>query len=179
MSTRNETLNDTAERENVITRVFNAPRELVFQAWTDPKHLINWWGPRGFTNSVKEINVKSGGVWLFTMNGPHGNFPSRVVFEEIVAPQSLILRIDSGVENDPFQFEMIVTFEEEGNKTKLTMRQVFSTKAIRDTLDNEFKAVEGAHQTLDKLEEELVTMSGELLVISRELNAPLDLVWKV
>ena len=179
MSKRNETLSDTAEREIVITRLLNAPRELVFQAWTDPKHLNNWWGPRGFTNTFKEINTKTGGQWLFTMHGPMGDFPNRIRFEEVVKPERLVYLHDSGVDNDPAQFEVVVTFEAQGNKTKLTMRSLFQTTAIRDMVVREFKATEGGNQTIDKLEEELVTMSGDQFTVFREFNAPRNLVWKV
>jgi uncharacterized protein YndB with AHSA1/START domain len=62
----------TSDRENVTTRVFDAPRELVFRAWTNPKHESQWWGPNGFTNTIHEMDVRPGSVWRFVMHGPDG-----------------------------------------------------------------------------------------------------------
>jgi uncharacterized protein YndB with AHSA1/START domain len=75
---------ETADREIVITRILNAPRELVFKAWTDPKHLISWWGPNGFTNTFHEVNIKPGDVWRFTLHGPD-NFPNLILFKEVLS----------------------------------------------------------------------------------------------
>jgi uncharacterized protein YndB with AHSA1/START domain len=62
----------TADREIVISCVLNAPRELVFRVWTDPKHVARWWGPKGFTNTIREMDVRPSGVWLSVMHGPDG-----------------------------------------------------------------------------------------------------------
>ena len=159
MIKENQIMNGTADRELVISRLINAPRELVFKAWTDPKHLIHWWGPKGFTNTFQEIDVRPGGVWLFIMHGPDGvDYPNRVIFNEIVKPERIVYSHDSGNENDPGQFQTTVTFEKEGNKTKLTMRAVFASAAERDQVVKEFGALEGANQTLDRLEEQLAKM---------------------
>ena len=72
-----------AEREISITRLFDAPRELVFEAWTDPEQVVQWWGPHGFTTTIHEMDVRPGGVWRFIMHGPDGtDYDNRVVFEE-------------------------------------------------------------------------------------------------
>ena len=77
----------TADREIAATRIFDAPRELVWKAWTDPKHVAQWWGPNGFTNTIHEMNVSPGGVWRFMMHGPDGtDYPNRIVFIEVVEP---------------------------------------------------------------------------------------------
>ena len=62
----------TADREIVATRIYGAPRELVWRVWTDPKHIAQWWGPQGFTNTIREMDVRPGGAWRFTMHGPDG-----------------------------------------------------------------------------------------------------------
>ena len=68
--TRSSLTTNTAEREIVATRVFDASRELVFNMWIDPKHVAQWWGPKGFTNTIQEMDVRPGGVWRFIMHGP-------------------------------------------------------------------------------------------------------------
>src|SRR5437016_584736 len=79
------------KREVVITRIFDAPRELVFKAWTDPKHMAQWWSPKWFTNPVCELDVRPGGAILIHMAGPDGVvYPMKGVFQEIVAPQRLV-----------------------------------------------------------------------------------------
>jgi uncharacterized protein YndB with AHSA1/START domain len=167
---------DTSDRELVITRVLNAPRELVYEAWTEPEHLINWWGPTGFTNSFHEFNMRPGGVWRFTMHGPDGvDYPNKVIFNEVIPQQRLafILSDDNGKESDAF--DVTVTFEKANGKTKLTMRMLFKTAAERDRVVNEYGAMEGNRQTLDKLEALLAKMQP--LVITRLYNAPRHIVF--
>src|SRR5688500_17668783 len=85
MAKRNDLTATTEDRELVITRLLNAPRELVFEAWTDPKQLLQWWGPKGFTNTFHTIEVKPGGVWKFIMHGPDGvNYPNQIIYHKIV-----------------------------------------------------------------------------------------------
>ena len=155
MTEQNAILNDTSSREIVVSRTFNAPRELVFGAWTDPKHIDNWWGPRAFTTKTISMDVRPGGVWLFTMHGMGMDFPNKIVYEEVIYPEKLVYMHGSGEENDHGEFKVWVTFEAEGQKTKLTMRSLFKTAAERDKVVKEYGAMEGAHQTLDRLEEEL------------------------
>ena len=78
---------DAAPDEIVTTRLLNAPRALVFEAWTDPHHVAQWWGPNGFTNTIHEMDVTPGGVWRFVMHGPDGvDYPNRIVYIEVVNP---------------------------------------------------------------------------------------------
>jgi len=150
---------NTEEREIVISRMLKAPRTLVWTAWTDPKHVINWWGPNGFTNTIHEMKVKPGGVWRFDMHGPDGvDFPNKIVFSQVVEPELLAYSHGDDVENGPNHFEVIVTFEEKGKETLLTMRSLFKTKEARDLVVQKFGAIEGGNQTLNKLEEYLKTM---------------------
>ncbi|HKO58035.1 MAG TPA: SRPBCC domain-containing protein, partial [Thermoanaerobaculia bacterium] len=107
--------NDDASRELVITRLFDAPRELVFEVWTDPRHIGHWWGPRGFTTTTHEMNVRPGGVWRLTMHGPDGtDYPNRIMYRDIVPGARLAYLHDSGVDNDPRGFEVTVTFAPAG-----------------------------------------------------------------
>ena len=96
MSPKNNPLHEPAEdREFVITRVFDAPRSLVFKMWTDPKHMAHWWGPKGFTNPVCEMDVRPGGAWRIVMRGPDGGeHPAKGVYREVVAPGRLVMTID-------------------------------------------------------------------------------------
>ena len=82
---------NVAEREVVITRVFDAPRSLVFKAWTDPEHMARWWGPRGFTNPICELDARVGGAWRIVMRSPAGiEYPCGGVYREIVEPERLV-----------------------------------------------------------------------------------------
>jgi uncharacterized protein YndB with AHSA1/START domain len=113
-----------AEREITITRVFDAPRALVFKAWTDPKHLVQWWGPKGFTNPVCEIDARAGGTLRIHMRGPDGNvYPMKGVIREIIAPERLVftnIAVDASG-NHLLEGLTTVVFAEEGGKTKMTL----------------------------------------------------------
>lgn len=148
----------TADREMVITRVIDAPRELVWRAWTEPEHLIQWWGPNGFTNTFHEIAIKPGGVWKFTMHGPDGtDFPNYIEFEELVKPERISF-IHGASPNDANAFHSFITFDEEDGKTKVTLRAVFATKEERDTTVEKYGAIEGGKQTLGRLAAHVATM---------------------
>jgi uncharacterized protein YndB with AHSA1/START domain len=158
MTTRSDNLAEqSTDREIVITRLFDAPRELVFDAWTDAQHVSQWWGPKGFTTTIHEMNVRPGGVWRFVMHGPDGtDYDNKIVYLEIVRPERLMFAHGADKENDPDQFQVTVTFAEQGGKTTLTMRSVFSSTAQRDKTIA-FGAVEGGHQTLERLAAHLAT----------------------
>ena len=101
---------DTAGREIVITRVVNAPRKLVFEAWTDTKHLAAWWGPTGFTTTTSAFNMRPGGVLRFVMHGPDGrDYQDRITYDEIVRPERIVYRHGGGDDVEPVQFQTTVT----------------------------------------------------------------------
>ncbi|RBL89994.1 SRPBCC family protein [Chitinophaga flava] len=157
MAAKNDSV--TASRELVIHRTFDAPRELVFKAWTEPELLIKWWGPKGFTNTFHEIDVRPGGVWRYTMHSAEGqHFENRITYSAVEPPYRLAYLHDSGIDNDPDRFEVDINFEEQHGKTHLTMRSTFLSAEILEKIVKEYGAVEGAHQTLDKLEAALATM---------------------
>jgi uncharacterized protein YndB with AHSA1/START domain len=113
------------EREIVITRVFAAPRALVFKAWTDPKHLKLLWGPKGFTNPVCQVNARVGGAWHIVMRSPDGSeYPCGGVYREIVEPERLVFtNIATDKDGNPILDGLTtVTFAEHGDETKLTLR---------------------------------------------------------
>jgi uncharacterized protein YndB with AHSA1/START domain len=114
-----------AEREIVITRVFDAPRELVWQAWTDPRHLAQWWGPKGFTNPACEVDARVGGAWHIVMRSPDGTeYPCGGVYREIVKPERLVFTNNATDKEGNTILEGLttVTFAEHGAKTKLTLQ---------------------------------------------------------
>ena len=153
---------NTKDREIIQTRLLDAPRELVFEAFTNPEHIVRWWGPNGFTTTIKEMNVKPGGVWRFIMHGPDGiDYPNKVVYHEVVKPERLVYAHGWDVENKsaPFEaFEVTVTFEEEGNKTRLTMHTVLASVEIFKKVVEQYGAIEGGKQTLNRLEAYLPNM---------------------
>jgi uncharacterized protein YndB with AHSA1/START domain len=149
-----------SEREIEITRLLNAPRELVFEVWTSPKHVDKWWGPNGFTNTTHKMDVRPGGEWVYVMHGPNGaNFDNRIRFIEVVRPEKLVYLHDSGKDNDPQEFQSTVTFESVGKQTKVTLKSVFKTKEARDFVVREFGAIEGGNQHLAKLDSYLAGLS--------------------
>ena len=147
------TFSTPSERELVFERVFDAPRELVFEAWTDPEHLIEWWGPNGFSTTIQSFDLRPGGVWRFVMHGPDGrDYENRITYEEVVRPERLVYRHGGGEDVEPVQFAVTVTFKEDADgKTKLSMRMLFPSRAERDRVAETYGAIEGAHQTLERL----------------------------
>jgi uncharacterized protein YndB with AHSA1/START domain len=147
MMTNPEAAPPQSDREIALTRVFAAPRELVFQVWTDPKQVAQWWGPKGFTNTIHEMDVRPGGVWRFVMHGPDGvDYQNKIIFVEIVKPERLVYDHVSGP-----KFHVTVTFTEQANQTEVSVRMRFATSAERNKAVEMFGAVEGLKQTLERL----------------------------
>jgi uncharacterized protein YndB with AHSA1/START domain len=170
---------DTSDREIIISRVFDAPRELVWEAMTNPKHVVNWWGPHGFTTTIEEMNVKPGGFWKHVMRGPDGtNYPNKSLFTEVTKPERLVYVHGGSKEGGPgVHFVATWTFEAlEGNQTRLTLRQVYPSAEDREMTVKTFGAIEGGKQTLERLGEQLAKTP---VVVERTFDAPIDLVWKI
>ena len=143
------------DREIVLARVIDAPRESVFDAWTDPEQLAVWFGPRGLTIETHESDIRVGGVWRFDMVGDDVRYDNRMTFLRIDRPR--LIEVDHGPDkdDDPRKFRMLVTFDEQTDgKTVLTLRQMHPTRALRDAGVG-FGAVEFGGQTLDKLADHL------------------------
>jgi uncharacterized protein YndB with AHSA1/START domain len=112
------------ERTVEITRIFDAPRALVFKMWVDPKHMAQWWGPKGFTNPICELDARLGGKIRIDMHAPDGRvFPMTGMFREIVEPERLVFVAypDDDAGNHLAESLTTVTFEDQDGKTKLTM----------------------------------------------------------
>lgn len=152
---------DMHDREIVLSREFDAPRELVWQAITDPKHMVLWWGPRGFTTTMEKMELRPGGIWKYIMHGPDGtDYPNHSIFQEIVAPERIVYAHGGGKKGAPsVDFVQTWTFEAlAGDRTKVTIRQVFPTAAHRGMVVKEYGAIEGGKQTLERLAEHLPNM---------------------
>ena len=173
-------------RSIASTRTFDAPRALVWKLWTEPEHIVEWWGPNGFRNTIHEMNVKPGGSWRFVMHGPDGtDYQNHVRYVEVHEPERLVWDHISG----PL-FRATATFEEAGpSRTTVSMRMVFDSAELRNRVATEFGAVEGLSQTLGRLEDALARhnassttraafASTQPFVTSRVFDAPRELVWK-
>lgn len=153
---------DTSDREILQTRLLNAPRELVWKAWTEIEHIQQWWGPDGFTTTTRTIDVRPGGSWIYTMHGPDGtDYPNRIDYTEVVKPERIVYAHGGGEENALADFDVTVTFEPEGEKTLLTMRMIFPTAEARNTVVRVYNAIEGGKQTLNHLEAHLAEMQPD------------------
>lgn len=141
------------DKQMVVTRVIDAPRELVFDAFTDRHHISRWWGPNGFTTTTYEKDVRPGGQWLFTMHGPDGtDYPNRIRYTEVKAPELIAYDHDAGEGSDPAHaFKSVVELTVEGGKTRVTLRLTFATKEHREAMAK-FGAIEGGNQTLGRLD---------------------------
>ena len=139
----------TLGREIQGSRLLNAPRDLVFRMFTDPEHVGNWWGPKGFSLTNEKMDVRPGGVWQFVMHGPDGrDYANRNIYREIVEPKLLVMEHDSTP-----KFVMTIRLLEQQDKTWLSWHMLFDTIEQRDLTANTFGAVEGLQQTLGRLEE--------------------------
>lgn len=143
---------DTGDRTLLVTRDFDAPRELVWEAWTDPEHVVRWWGPNGFTTTIEKMDVRPGGVWKHVMHGPDGtDYPNSSVFKEVVRPERIVFSHGGTHEGGPdVHFIATWTFEDLGGRTRVTMRGEFPTVEARDTAVREYNAAEGGNQTMDR-----------------------------
>jgi uncharacterized protein YndB with AHSA1/START domain len=192
VATKNDPAGES-DREIVLTRVFDAPRELVWKVWTKPDHLANWWGPRGFTTTTHRMEVKQGGVWQYVMHGPDGrDYDNIITYLEVVEPERLTYKHGGAKDTEPVNFQATVTFDPQGpngEKTKVTMRSLFPSQAARDFVVREVNAIEGGKQTLQRLAEHLDEMqrpsdagagsTGRPFAITHVLHADRERLWQV
>ena len=151
------------DHEIVITRVFDAPRALVFRAWTEPEHVERWWGPPGFNSSDCQIDLRAGGVFRLRMHGPDGFVcPCTAICREVVIPERIVYvgAPDAGHAcggGIPPRAIVTVTFSEFDGKTTLTIHTQIESAADRDAVI-EAGFDPGWVQTLDRLAEYLQSM---------------------
>lgn len=140
-----------ADRTIEVSRLVNAPRELVFSVFSNASHIDQWWGPDGFTNETHEMDFSVGGLWRYTMHGPDGKAWPNWIRYRVISPPELIAYDHGGEMDEPAHFEGSTTFEARGDQTLVTLRLTFPTAEARNaTL--KYGAVEGGKQTLARLD---------------------------
>ena len=154
---KNEVITPLSEREFVLERVFNAPRELVFTAFSACEHVSHWWGPTGWTLPVCEMDFRPGGVWFYCMRGPGGEDAcGKAVYREIVAPERIVYTdafadTDGNVQAQMPEMIITLTFTGHNGQTRLTNHVEFASVADKEATLG-MGMVEGLTQTLDRLE---------------------------
>jgi uncharacterized protein YndB with AHSA1/START domain len=143
---------NTHDRELILSRTLDAPVELVWEVFTNPEHLAQWWGPDGFTNTITTMDLRPGGDWLLVMHGPDGtDYDNKSVFEEIIPFKKFVYRHLSYP-----NFTATIQFEKQGDKTLIIWHMLFdSVEVFIDTVKT-YKADEGLKQNLVKLNQYLV-----------------------
>lgn len=172
--------NKKKSNEIKITRVYEAPIEAVWDAWTDPKQVAQWWGPRGFTITTHSKDLKSGGHWKYTMHGPDGtDYPNTTHYLEVKEHAKLVY--DHGAnDNQPPLFRVTVHFTEINDKTKMDMTMALATpEAAEET--RKFIKKAGGEATWDRLAEYLDKQSSgkEKFVINRTFDAPIIVLFEM
>ena len=141
-----ESNSSTKDREIIISRTLNAPVELVWEAWTNPEHIANWWGPNGFTNTITKMDLTPGGEWLLVMHGPDGtDYKNKSIFKEIVPHKKIVFQHIAP------NFIATIDFEAQGEKTHLNWHMLFETAEEFIRVVKTFKADEGLKQNIEKL----------------------------
>lgn len=139
--------NNTEDREINISRLLDAPVELVWEVWTQAEHLAKWWGPAGYSNTIADMDVRPEGVWNLVMHGPDGvDYPSKHVYKEVIPMQKIVYEHVYTP-----QFTATITFEAQGDKTMLRWHMLFASKAEFEEVVRTHKADQGLAQNVDKL----------------------------
>ena len=151
-----ESNSSTKDREIIISRTLNAPVELVWEAWTNPEHIANWWGPNGFTNTITKMDLTPGGEWLLVMHGPDGtDYKNKSIFKEIVPHKKIVF------EHIAPNFIATIDFEAQGEKTHLNWHMLFETAEEFIRVVKTFKADEGLKQNIEKLSDYLTQLTDK------------------
>jgi uncharacterized protein YndB with AHSA1/START domain len=169
-----------SDREIVFTREFDAPRELVFEVWTDVKHLEQWWGPNGFRTENSVMDLRPGGSWTFTMTGPDGRvYPNKVVYVDVAPPERLVYQHEG--DGGTLLFSTTTTFDElsEG-RTKVTMHGTFSSAEALEYVIKNHDADKGGLQTLEKGAAHVASlpMTRREVTLTRRFDAKRADVWR-
>ncbi len=161
-----------------LTRVYDAPVEMVWDAWTDPAQVAQWWGPRGFTLTTHAKDLRPGGIWHYTMHGPDGvDYPNKTVYHEVEECQKLVYD-HGGYDDRPPLFRVSVRFSVSGNQTTMHFVMALPT-AEQAEATRRFIRQAGGNATWDRLAEYLdrQTTGKEHFVINRTFEAPLELMF--
>lgn len=147
--------NSTADREIRVSRILNAPIELVWEVWTDPEHIKQWWGPNGFTSTITKMDIRENGEWNLIMHGPDGtDYKNKSIFIEIIKHKKIVYQHISP------KFLATIDFESQGKKTQITWQMLFDTKEELIRTVKTFKADEGLKQNFDRLQAYLIKVSN-------------------
>ncbi len=169
-----------SSRQITVSRVLAAPAALVFEAFTDPAHVSNWWGPHGFRTTTSEHDLRPGGIWRFVMHGPDGiDYPNLVRYTEVDPPRRLAYKQSGDRPNEKVSFDAEVTFEDLGQSTRVTLCLTLPTPEQRDGAVA-FGAIDGGTQTLQRLGARLTSIvaARQQVSLSRRFNAPQGLIWR-
>lgn len=175
-----------------VSRLIDAPRDLVWKVWIDAPNVTHWWGPRGFTTTTESQDFQVGGEWKFVMHGPDGtDYQNLVTYTEIDKPNRLVY-IHGGDKDDKFKFLATITFEERGHRTEVTLSALFPTaEGCREAV--EFGAVGGAEDTLSRLSEYIANQESKMptknkltveilsdleILLTRDFDAPRELIFE-
>lgn len=159
---------ETKENQIIFTRIFSAPRELVFETYTTCEHLMNWWGPREWPLNYCKMDFRPGGKWHFCMKGPNEGDESwgLALYKEIIEPEKIVYNDyfsdkEGNINENMPAFDVVVTFENLGNQTKVTMHSEVGSKEEVDKLV-EMGMIEGFTETWDRLDELLEKLASEI-----------------
>ncbi len=190
---RSSSVTESQTREFVISRTFDAPRELMFRVWTDPEHMQRWWGPKGFKVIHSQMDLRPGGSYHYGMRSPDGHdMWGKFVFREIVKPERLVFVNSFSDEKGnvtrhpmhlawPLEMLSTITFTEQAGKTTVTVRwlPLNATAEERKTFEDGFGSMQqGWGGTFEQLGDYLAKALRREVVITRVLDAPRGLVWK-
>jgi uncharacterized protein YndB with AHSA1/START domain len=149
---------NTKDRELLITRTLNAPIDLVWEVWTKPEHIVQWWGPNGFTNTITTMDMKPGGEWNLVMHGPDGtDYKNKSIFKEIILHKKIVYEHDSSP-----KFTATIQFEEDGEQTYLRWHMLFENREQFIQVVKTFKADEGLKQNIEKLNVYLTNLKNNI-----------------
>jgi len=180
----------TSEREITITKLIQAPRELVFELWTNPEEIVQWWGPQGFSTTSKAMEAREGGQWRFTMHGPDGrDYENVITYLEVTRPSRIVYQQGGLGETAGLRFHTTVTFEAAGaadQHTVVSLRMTFPSAAEQENVVRKYGAIDGGTQTMDRLAEHALARHANAarpeyppFVITRFIQAPVELVYEL
>jgi len=146
--------NDTKDREIFLSRTLNAPVALVWEVWTQPEHIANWWGPTGFTNTISTMDMRAGGEWNLVMHGPDGkDYINKSIFKEVILHKKIVYEHVSYP-----RLVATIEFAEQGDKTLITWHMLFESREQFIEVAKAHKVVEGQKQNVEKLEAYLAAL---------------------
>jgi uncharacterized protein YndB with AHSA1/START domain len=149
---------EAGQQEYTMTRIFNAPRELVFKTMTDPKHLPNWWGPKQYITVIDKMDVRAGGSWRFVQRGADGSeFAFHGVYHSVNAPEQTVSTFEFEGMPGHVMLETVTLEALPDNKTKLIVTGAFQSAADRDGMISSGME-QGANESYDRLEAILATL---------------------